>query len=121
MVVVDHGLSKGVILTPCSSTIDVAGIAQLFFNLVFKRFGLRDTLISECGPQFAFAFAKELAQLLKYDVCLSTTYHPQTDRQTVMLGLGRDKCRLKSSLLGSRELARQVLEQLVNLPRGCAC
>ena len=30
MVVVDHGLTKGVILTPCSKTVDVNGIAQLF-------------------------------------------------------------------------------------------
>jgi hypothetical protein len=44
MVVVDHGLTKGVILIPCSKTIDVNGIAQLFFEFVFKRFGLHDTL-----------------------------------------------------------------------------
>jgi len=33
----------------------------------------------DCSPQFASAFAKELAHLLKYDVTLSTAYHPQTD------------------------------------------
>ena len=82
MVVVDHGLTKGVILTPCSKTIDTARIAQLFFNNVFKRFGLHDTLISDCGLQFASAFARELTCLLKYDVKLSTTYHRQTDGQT---------------------------------------
>ena len=36
MVMVDHGLTKGVILAPCSKTIDAAGIAQLFFDFVFK-------------------------------------------------------------------------------------
>jgi hypothetical protein len=61
MVVVDHGLTKGVILVPCSKTIDANGIAQLFFEFVFKRFGLHDTLISDRGPQFASAFARELA------------------------------------------------------------
>ena len=45
MVVVNHGLMKGVILTPCLKTIDVAGVAQLFFDFVFKRFGLHDTII----------------------------------------------------------------------------
>ena len=82
MVVVDHGLTKGVILVSCSKTIDANGIAQLFFDHVFKHFGLHDTLISDRGPQFASAFARELARLLRYDVRLSTAYHPQTDRQT---------------------------------------
>ena len=68
MVVVDHGLTKGVILAPCHKTIDAAGIAQLFFDFVFKHFGLHDTLISDRGPQFASAFAKELARLLNYDI-----------------------------------------------------
>ena len=68
MVMVDHGLMKGVILVPCLKTIDAAGIAQLFFNFVFKCFGLHDTLILDQGPQFTSAFAKELAHLLKYDV-----------------------------------------------------
>ena len=81
VVIVDHGLTKGVILTPCSKTIDAAEIAQIFLNNVFKRFGLHDTLISDRGPQFTSAFARELARLLKYDVRLSTAYHPQTDGQ----------------------------------------
>ena len=36
LVVVNHGLSKGVIFAPCTKTVDVTGIAQLFFNHVFK-------------------------------------------------------------------------------------
>ena len=82
LVVVDHGLTKGVILAPCCKTIDAARIAQLFFDNIFKRFGLHDTLISDRDPQFASAFAQELARLLKYDIKLSTAYHPQTDGQT---------------------------------------
>ena len=74
---------KGVILTPCFKTIDAAaGIAQVFFNNVFKHFGLHDTLISDHSPQFAFVFARELACLLKYNVWLSTAYHPKTNGQT---------------------------------------
>ena len=34
------------------------------------------------GPQFTSAFAQELAHLLKYDVALSSAYHPQTDGET---------------------------------------
>ena len=81
MVVVDHGLTKGVIIIPCSKTINAMEIERLFFQNVSKQFGLHDTIILDRGPQFASALVRELAQLLKYDVKLSTTYHPQTDGQ----------------------------------------
>ena len=35
MVVVDHGLTKGVIYCPCTKNIDANGVAQLFFTNVF--------------------------------------------------------------------------------------
>ena len=82
LVVVDHGLTKGVIIIPCSKTIDAIGVAKLFFSHVFKRFDLHDSLISDRGPQFASAFTHKLARLLQYDVKLSSAYHPQTDGQT---------------------------------------
>ena len=79
---VDHGLTKGVILCPTKKTIDAAGVASLFFSKVFKRFGLYDKIISDRGPQFASTFAKELGKLLGYELALSTAYHPQTDGET---------------------------------------
>lgn len=82
MVVVDHGLTKGVILVPCNKTIDTLGIAKLFMEHVYKRFGLHDSLISDRGPQFASAVARELATLLGVKLRFSTAYHPQTDGQT---------------------------------------
>ena len=82
LVVVDHSLSKGVILTPCNKTTDAKGVAELFFKNVFLHFGLHDALISDRGPQFASAFAMELARILGYDLKLSTAYHPQTDGET---------------------------------------
>ena len=82
MVVVDHGLTKGVIYCPCTKNIDSEGVAQLFFTNVFPQCGLHSKVISNRGPQFALAFARELARLLHYDVALSTAYHPQTDGET---------------------------------------
>jgi hypothetical protein len=82
MVVVNHGLMKGVIVSPCHKNIDAAGVAQLFFKTVFTRFGLHDCCISDREPQFTSAFARELARLLKYDLTLSSAYHPQTDGET---------------------------------------
>ena len=81
MVMVDHGLMKGVIYCPCTKNIDAAGVAQLFFAHVFPQFGLHSKVISDRGPQFSSAFAQELTCLLQYDVALSTAYHPQTDRE----------------------------------------
>jgi len=82
LVVVDHGLTKGVIFIPCHKAIDAAGIAALFFKNIFACFGLHDKVISDCSPQFASAFAKELARLLEYNVALSTAYYPQTDGES---------------------------------------
>ena len=82
MIMIDHGLMKGVIYCPCTKNIDAAGIAKLFFTNVFPRFGLHSKVISDRGPQFASTFTQELACLLQYDVALSTTYHPQTDGET---------------------------------------
>ena len=79
MVMVDHGLSKGVIYCPCSKDINTAGVAQLFFTHIFPQFGLHSKVISDCDLQFASAFARELAKLLQYDLALSMAYHPQTD------------------------------------------
>ena len=82
MVVVDHGLTKGATYSPCTKNIDSEGVTQLFFTNVFPRFGLHSKIISNRGPQFASAFARELTRLLQYDVTLSTAYHPQTDGET---------------------------------------
>ena len=82
LVVVDHGLTKGVILCPTKKTITAKGVAALFFHKVYLRFGLYDKIISDRSPQFASAFAKELGKLLNYNLSLSTAYHPQSDGET---------------------------------------
>ena len=82
LVVVDHGLTKGVILCPTKKTVTAEGIATLFFYKVYLRFGLYNKIIFDRGPQFASAFAKELGCLLNYNLSLSTAYHPQTDGET---------------------------------------
>ena len=71
LVVVDHGLTKGVILCPTKKTATAEGIATLFFYKVYTRFGLYEKIISDRGPQFASAFAKELGRLLGYTLALS--------------------------------------------------
>jgi hypothetical protein len=85
MVMVDHGLMKGVIITPCLKMITSEGVAKLFFKHIYRRFGLYDKIISDCGPQFISKFSQALAKPLDYTIVPSTAYHPQTDGQTERL------------------------------------
>ena len=82
LVVVNHGLCKGVILCPTKKTVTAEGIMSLFFHKVFLHFDLYTKIISNCGPQFASKFTKKLGWILQYDISLSTAYHPQTDSKT---------------------------------------
>ena len=52
-VVVDHDLTKGVVLMPCSKEIDAIGTAKLYHDNVYRRFGLPKRMISDRGPQFS--------------------------------------------------------------------
>src|SRR5246500_2535098 len=82
MVVVDHGLSKGVIYTPCTKNIDALGTAQIFIDQVWRRFGLPDIIISDRGPQFSAKVFQEMMKGLEINHRMSTAYHPQTDGET---------------------------------------
>ena len=82
LVVVDQGLTKGVILTPCKKTITAEETGRLLLENLYKRFGLPDKIISDRGPQFASKSFVELLKLLGITSALSTAYHPQTDGTT---------------------------------------
>ena len=45
LVVVDQGLTKGVILTPCNKTITVEETGKLLLENIYKQFGLPDKII----------------------------------------------------------------------------
>jgi len=82
LVVVDQGLSKGVILIPCTKNLTTEGTGRLLRDNLYKRFGLPDKIISDRGPQFASQGFKELLKLLGIKSALSTAYHPQSDGTT---------------------------------------
>ena len=79
LVIVDQGLTKGVILIPCSKTITAEQVAILLMDNLYKWFGLPNKIISDQGPQFASKSFKELLKLLGIKSVLSMAYHPQTD------------------------------------------
>ena len=82
LVMIDQGLSKGVILLPCNKTLTSEDTAKLLLENLYKQFGLPDKIISDRGPQFASKAFKELLNLLGIKSALSTAYHPQTDGTT---------------------------------------
>lgn len=81
-VVVDHNLSKGIILIPCTKEETSMTTAQLYHDHVYRRYGILRAMISDRGPQFASQVFQELCERLGIRSRLSTAYHPQTDGQT---------------------------------------
>ena len=82
LVVVDRGLSKGVVLCPCVKTLTWEGAAILLRDNLFRRFGLPDEMISDRDPRFAAHAFQELLKLLNIRSNLTTAYHPQSDGAT---------------------------------------
>jgi len=82
LVVVDHGLTKGVIIIACSKTLTSEGAAELLLDNLYRRFGLPDSIISDRDPRFASRSFQELLELLGIKSKLTTAYHPQSDGTT---------------------------------------
>lgn len=81
-VIVDHNVTKGIVLIPCTKNIDASQTAKLYHDHVFQRFGLPKQIISDRGPQFSSQFFQQLCTKLGIKSKLSTAYHPQSDGQT---------------------------------------
>src|SRR5258705_11497865 len=81
LVVVDC-LSKQIHTIPTVTSLDSAGVAQLFLEHVWRHHGLPEEVISNHGPAFISNFSHDLATLLGVKLTLSTSYRPQTDSQT---------------------------------------
>ena len=60
----------------------VEGLVRLFRDNVWKLHELPESVMLDRGPQFVAELTKELNKMLGIRTKLSTTFHPQTDRQT---------------------------------------
>src|SRR5260370_7232785 len=80
LVVVDC-LSKRIHAIPTVTSLDSAGVAQLFLEHIWRHHRLPEEVISNHGPTFISNFSHELAALLGVKLTPSTSYHPQTDAQ----------------------------------------
>ncbi|GJT89995.1 reverse transcriptase [Tanacetum coccineum] len=81
MVVVDI-LSKYAHFIALQHPFTTSTIAQVFLDNVYKLHGLPESIISDRDKVFLSHFWQPLFKVLKVQLKLSTTYHPQTDRQT---------------------------------------
>src|SRR5258708_15776671 len=80
LVVVDC-LSKWIHTIPTVTSLDSAGVAQLFLKHVWHHHGLPEEVISDHRPTFVSNFSHELTALLGVKLTPSTSYHLQTDGQ----------------------------------------
>jgi len=82
LVLVDHSLSKGVILIPCKKKISALSTTDLILDNLYKCFGLPDKLISDHDPRFASQVFQGLLKALGITSSMSTAFHPQSDGTT---------------------------------------
>jgi hypothetical protein len=80
-VVVDR-FSKATIVSPCRKDITAEETSKLYLDIVWRRTGLLQQVISDRGPQFASKVMRELWDKLGVKASLSTAFHPQTDGET---------------------------------------
>jgi hypothetical protein len=82
LTIVDHGCTRAALFLPCKTNITGAEIARLYFDHVYRWFGLPKRIISDRDPRFTSSFATELVKAIQARQNLSTAYHPQTDGLT---------------------------------------
>src|SRR6266481_6417600 len=75
-------LSKRIHAVPTVTSLDSAGVTQLFLEHVWCHHRLLEEVISNCRPAFVSNFSHKLTTLLGVKLTPSTSYHPQTDGQT---------------------------------------
>ncbi|MBW0488140.1 hypothetical protein O181_027855 [Austropuccinia psidii MF-1] len=80
LVVVDR-FSKMAIFIPAYVTITALELAQIFISQVFSKHGLQVSSVGARGYLFVSSFWTNSCQQLKISRDLSTSFHPETDRQ----------------------------------------
>ncbi|GAA5974657.1 hypothetical protein JCM11641_007043 [Rhodosporidiobolus odoratus] len=71
--------TKMVVLIPLPSTASAEVVADRYYESVFRRFGLQQSLVSDRDPKFTSRFWRALHEQLGTDLCFSSSAHPQTD------------------------------------------
>jgi Chromo (CHRromatin Organisation MOdifier) domain len=80
LVIVDK-LTKFVQYIPTSSNLKQEGFAKLFIQHIVLRYGLPRQMIVDRDARWSQSFWVSITKHLDLDLLLSTSHHPQTDRQ----------------------------------------
>ena len=75
-------LTKQVHLIPTMKNVTAEGVAQLYFDNIYKLHGLPQGIISDRDMKFTGAFWRILQKMVGTDLMMSILDHPQMDRQT---------------------------------------
>jgi hypothetical protein len=78
LVVVDH-LTKYAHFMPLKHPYTTSSVALAFFNNIVKLHGVPTTIVSDKDRVFTSNFWKELFRLHNIQLCMSSSYHAQTD------------------------------------------
>lgn len=75
-------ITKMVHYEPVKVTIDAPGLAEVILDMLVRRHGLPDSIVSDQGSGFTSKFWSSLCYFLGIKRKLLTAFHPKTDGQT---------------------------------------
>lgn len=80
LVVVDRFTKYGHFL-PLAHPFSAPVIAKVFFDNIYKLHGLPESIVTDRDKIFTSHFWQELFKISKVSLCMSSSYHPQSDGQ----------------------------------------
>ena len=79
IVVFTDRLTRRVWIEPVHKSVTARTLAEIFLRTVFRSQGMCSMLLSDRGPQFQSEFWHEFFGLLKTNIRLTSSYHPQSN------------------------------------------
>ena len=71
---------KMIQLKATTTNVSSEEIAKIYWDNIWKLYGVLKKVLSNRGPQFASKFIEELIKALETKRILSTAYHSQSDK-----------------------------------------
>ena len=85
-------LTKYAHFLPSFHPFTAAGVAKLFMNQIYNLHGLPSVILSDRDCVFTSLFWKELFQLARVELHMSSSHHPQSKGQTELLNKTMEIC-----------------------------